>query len=332
MPPPEYAFEANQRAPLAEGKECEHFGLLRLPRVPWQLPSEMLQPTPAMTETVAVEAGSGNSHIDIINSPVAAAARDAILTHGGVLLQGLTGNSTLLDETRTYLAWKASRPKASFTEYVHLAKHRHHLRLHPDEHPTIAALFTTLLGAAATVLLPLASPLGAVVEFAAFLSNPGAEGQRYHADSGNTFSSFQAPVYSFFLFLSDVDSAENGPLQVVPASHALSKVRDSTNWGVQRLERSANDASKRCTEHWKLCPIKAGDAVIYDATSLHRGTANWSNRTRIVVYISVLGVGDLPLGQTFAIHNSLLVQPRRLADVFRSTGPDERGAAARMEL
>jgi len=287
---------------------------------------------PAVAEPVAATAGSGNSPIDIINSPAAAAARDAILTHGGVLLQGLTRNSTLLDKAWTYLARKASRPEASFTEYVHLAKHRHHLRLHPDEDSTVAALFATLLGAAATVLLPLASPLGAVVEFATFLTNPGAEGQRYHADSGNTFSHFQAPVYSFFLFLSDVDAPENGPLQVVPASHALSKVRDSTNWGVQRLERSDPDATKRCTEQWKLCPIKTGDAVIYDATSLHRGTANWSNRTRIVVYISVLGVGDLPLGQTFAIHNSLLVQPRRLADVFWTAAPDERGVAARLEL
>lgn len=261
----------------------------------------------------SVDRPVGSEGPDDGTSKLGASARQLLHDEGGLLLRGVLNNTGILHRLRKYLLQKAARPDASSTEYVHAAKHRHHLRLRPDEDAAVAAAWRAMVLAAAAVLTPLVSSLGTVVEFAAFLTNPGAAGQRLHSDSGNTFSQTQAPLYSLFLFLTDLDDATMGPLQLVPRSHALSGVRESTRWAVQHLARDGDPAAEMaCTGHWRLCPVRAGDAALYDSTALHRGTANNSTRTRVVVYLTFLGVGELPFGQTFAIDNSLLQPPQRL--------------------
>lgn len=262
----------------------------------------------------------------------AGVALDSLSQDAVVLVRGAVPASERdwLDDARRYLLQKAAQPSADFTEYVHLSKHRHHLRLHASEHPLVERLWKALAHRIGSVLLPVVSELGAVVEFAAFITNPGAAGQKLHSDSGNVFSPQQAPLYSAFLFLSDLDDASMGPLQVVPRTHALSTKRDQTRWAVQSLAKAGADA--RCLDHWKLLPIRAGDMSIYDSSALHRGTANTGNRTRVVVYMSILGVGELPFGSTFAIDTRLLDPPQRLGDLLRSVNESPNDGSQRAEL
>jgi len=159
-----------------------------------------------------------------------------------------------------------------------------------------------------------------MVEFAAFITNPGAEGQHFHMDSGNSFSKHQAPLYSLFLFLTDLENEDQGPLQIAPCTHALSTFREAMRKTVKKTMRMRDvGIEKHCFNHWKLLPVRAGDAALYDATLLHRGTANNSTRTRVVVYLSVLGVGELAFGQTYAIDEKLLSPPLRFRTLVNAS-------------
>jgi len=208
-------------------------------------------------------------------------ARAAVRQEGAVLLQGVRRQEKeLLEQGKKYLTWKASQADASFTEYVHETKHRHHLRLQPSENPAVAALFDTLVQVAAGIILPFVSPLGAVVEFAAFLTNPGACGQPFHTDIKDSEQKALAPIYTTFLFLTDVDDESHGPLQIAPRSHALSRVREATRTAALILCEGAPGREVSSLSKWKLLPAKSGDIAIYDGSVLHRGTANNSTRTR----------------------------------------------------
>lgn len=240
--------------------------------------------------------------------------RALVRQDGAALLLGFVSDDKLLDEAAKYLVWKGAHANSSSTEYVHDTKHRHHMRLRPSEHPAIANLLQMLLRSAQSILLPLVSPLGAVIEFAAFLTNPGASGQHFHTDIIDSLKSNLAPTYSLFLFLSDVDDESEGPLQIAPRSHALSDVRDATRQAALLLSRGMSGAESTCLAHWKLLPIKRGDVAFYDGTVLHRGTDNNSTRTRIVLYMTFMGIGSAPEGSTYAIDATLLDPPKRLED------------------
>ncbi|CAK0846695.1 unnamed protein product [Prorocentrum cordatum] len=301
--PPPYTFVQQDlgAAEVAEQiqADCAPLSEMRLPEVTWD-----------------GEASAGIALSSLIQDAV-------VLVRGAVP----ASERNWLDDARRYLLQKAAQPSAEFTEYVHLSKHRHHLRLHASEHPLVERLWRTLAQRTGSVLLPVVSQLGAVVEFAAFITNPGAAGQKLHSDSGNTFSPQQAPLYSAFLFLSDLDDASMGPLQVVPRTHAISTKRDQIRWAVQALAKAGADA--RCLDHWKLLPIRAGDMGMYDSSALHRGTANTGNRPRVVVYMSMLGVGELPFGSTFAIDTRLLDSPQRLENLLSSVNASPSGGSLR---
>jgi len=244
--------------------------------------------------------------------------RDTVRSEGAVVLEGLQPDSELLDRAKAYLLRRAAEAGSTATEFVMKEQHRHHFRLHPSEDPLVAALYASLVRALGLALLPLVSSLGSLVEFAAMITNPGAEAQAFHKDMGASEEELpegsgpQAPMYTLFLFLTDVDGAAEGPLQVIPGSHLPSETRDAAEEVFATFVDTQDE--ERCLGQWQACPLRRGDAVLYDNTGLHRGTANNSSKTRIVVYASVLGIGSVNAGPTFAIENSLLSPPRRLGD------------------
>lgn len=254
--------------------------------------------------------------------------RASVREDGAALLRGVVPDLGLINRAK-YLAWKGAHANSSFTEYVHATKHRHHLRLRPSEHPVVAGLFRVLVRSAAAILMPLVSQLGAVVEFAAFLTNPGAKGQHFHTDIIDSLKKRHAPVYSVFLFLTDIDQKHEGPLQIAPQSHALSHVRDATRQAALMLSGAMSGKDPQCLSHWKLLPVKSGDVAIYDGSVLHRGTMNNSTKTRIVVYLTVMGVGSAPEGKTFAIDDTLLEPPLRLEKLLEAVeNQDDFGEAS----
>eukprot|EP00747_Dinoflagellata_sp_TGD_P034370 gnl/TRDRNA2_/TRDRNA2_137213_c0_seq1.p1 gnl/TRDRNA2_/TRDRNA2_137213_c0~~gnl/TRDRNA2_/TRDRNA2_137213_c0_seq1.p1 ORF type:complete len:244 (-),score=30.33 gnl/TRDRNA2_/TRDRNA2_137213_c0_seq1:341-967(-) len=173
---------------------------------------------------------------------------------------------------------------------------------------------------AAEVLLTLVSSLGAIVEFAAMITNPGAAAQDFHQDTGDEEAgeSNVAPLYTLFCFLTNVDLAEQGPLQVAPRSHALSLTSNATADAIREVEAEEEDKAWSLRLHrWLVMPVRAGDCALYDSTAMHKGTANNSTRTRMVVYLTVMGIGRAPKHTTYAIHKSLLRPPSRLGSFSR---------------
>lgn len=249
------------------------------------------------------------------------------------MIRGLLRNRSLIESATDYLLKKGARPSAKSTEFVQEIKHRHHFRLLPDEHPVVGALYQELGRAVSSILLPFVSELGSVVEFAAFITNPGAQDQPLHSDiAQQQHTGSMAPLYSCFIFLTDI-GIPRAALRVVPRSHALSEVREA----MRRVATRVSQAPKvpevvgpwwKCLDHFKLQPVEAGDAAIYDGTSYHGGSANYAEKPRIVVYMSVMGIGEMGPGGVFAIDNSLLRPPARLGDFAAGGSRGPRGARA----
>jgi ectoine hydroxylase-related dioxygenase (phytanoyl-CoA dioxygenase family) len=78
--------------------------------------------------------------------------------------------------------------------------------------------------------------------------------------------------FSFQIALSDIDSPENGPTELVPGSHYSGR-------------QAPQEESQRVFEGRGVMPIlcKAGDVYIFNHQTWHRGSTNRSNRPRYLM-------------------------------------------------
>jgi len=110
------------------------------------------------------------------------------------------------------------------------------------------------------------------------VASPGAREQQWHVDGAHVDVTVHRPAHVLNVFLPLVDiTEENGPTEVRPGSHYLS--RDLT-----RLTLLAK-VKKTLRAPVRPCP-RAGDALVFDYRSLHRGRANSCHTTRPVLVLT----------------------------------------------
>lgn len=107
---------------------------------------------------------------------------------------------------------------------------------------------------------------------------PGALEQQWHVDGAHVHVSHHRPCHVLNVFFPLVNlTMENGPTEVRPGSHYLS--RD--------LARLTLLAKVKKTLRPPICPLVAtGDALLFDYRTLHRGRANLSNESRPVLVLT----------------------------------------------
>mmetsp|Transcript_112984 Transcript_112984/g.319587 ORF Transcript_112984/g.319587 Transcript_112984/m.319587 type:complete len:494 (-) Transcript_112984:32-1513(-) len=121
------------------------------------------------------------------------------------------------------------------------------------------------------------------------VSDPGAVAQMWHRDN-------RRPGLTVLLPLTDVDD-EVGPTHLLPGSHRLGT---GGGGGFAALV-SALGALRRGPGAIAAAPLRAGDALIYDARLLHRGLGNSSyGRCRVVVVMRLDFDDSPPPGATIA--------------------------------
>ena len=107
------------------------------------------------------------------------------------------------------------------------------------------------------------------------ISFPGAEGQQWHVDGDHLVKREHAPAHAInaFVALGDI-TIDMGPTELRPASHFLTR----------NLFKMMMLARARKQLHTPVKPTaRSGDAVIFDYRTLHRGTANNSDRPRAML-------------------------------------------------
>jgi hypothetical protein len=107
------------------------------------------------------------------------------------------------------------------------------------------------------------------------ISFPGAKGQQWHVDGDHLTTSYHSSAHAInaFIALGDI-TLDMGPTELRPASHFLSR----------KLFKFMMLARARKQLHSPVRPVaSSGDAVIFDYRTLHRGTANDSERPRAML-------------------------------------------------
>lgn len=110
----------------------------------------------------------------------------------------------------------------------------------------------------------LVTPNGEFYELAAVITDPGSNRQTVHPDLPYQA---KAPLYVIFLALQDV-TEEMGPTSFLLRTHT-SKANDIFNSG----DKSQKD-NQLLKSDCRLSTLKKGDAVLFDARTLHCGNAN----------------------------------------------------------
>ena len=107
------------------------------------------------------------------------------------------------------------------------------------------------------------------------ISFPGAKGQQWHVDGDHRSTSTHASAHAInaFIALGDI-TLDMGPTELRPASHFLSR----------KLFKFMMLARARKQLHVPVQPVAlAGDALIFDYRTLHRGTENNSTKPRAML-------------------------------------------------
>lgn len=166
------------------------------------------------------------------------------------------------------------------------------------EEPFLEILYDAV-EAVGEVLLELLGPDSTLVEFSTLTSFPGATEQTPHPDAfynGYDEIESNAPLISCYLYLVDV-ADDMAALDVWPGTHK--EVHFFPGLFKPLFEQNIDN------DFLRPPPIRmqvaAGSMVLFDALTLHRGSANTSNKTRPTLYFSMMGQGKKPAGPTFTM-------------------------------
>eukprot|EP00927_Polykrikos_kofoidii_P035687 TRINITY_DN30233_c0_g1_i1.p1 TRINITY_DN30233_c0_g1~~TRINITY_DN30233_c0_g1_i1.p1 ORF type:complete len:454 (-),score=66.07 TRINITY_DN30233_c0_g1_i1:198-1559(-) len=161
--------------------------------------------------------------------------------------------------------------------------HRYFAEHRPDAFPG-ALLDIAVGGQHAHETLPRARQF--LSECQVLISDPGAVNQIWHRDNRRSGLTFVIP-------LTDVDM-EVGPTHLIPGSHRL-----DTGGEVGSFLHTLCGPFLRSGGAIAAAPLRAGDALVYDARILHRGLGNdaWS-RCRAVIVLRLDCTDTPPPGAT----------------------------------
>ena len=134
-------------------------------------------------------------------------------------------------------------------------------------------------------------------ELQVIVSEPGAAAQDVHSDSN--WSADAPRLVTAFVALHDLLDERMGPTRFWPNTHAP-RCFPGEVWRPPTELLAANLRS-----FWYA--LHAGDAVLMDACTWHRGGANTAARPRPTFHIAVMGDGAAPTGIPYTVLASDLV-------------------------
>jgi ectoine hydroxylase-related dioxygenase (phytanoyl-CoA dioxygenase family) len=195
----------------------------------------------------------------------------------------------LCDKLNVYIKTHISSDKLKLLANINNPEHRLNFSL-PLDHVVKTALIS-----ASKLLSPfLIETLGSnavLVELGALVAKPGAERQSCHPDSENSANPFEAELLSIFIPVDDVDRSM-GPIEIWPGSHKLLHSEKTINY----LKKKKGDC----------LTTQKGHVIVMNSKTWHRGSDNFSNKSRIVFYFSYISKkGMEPIGPTWTIKKEL---------------------------
>merc|ERR1740129_1274374 len=288
-------------------------------RYPWEVcfKASSIAERPPTLEELTVGQGTGTTPENILKSwgvvrwlPHAAQSIAAVMD---------------VDDLVARILRKAAEGGPDSSQYVHMARHRHHMRLRPDGEVRKAVAF---LADIMQHILPFGAgaPSGLVVEMGAFITNLGAKPQRWHEDfqhvgcrrcaspsacgsiaSANASSNTEEPLPSICAAcLKAVGSADfaSPAMPVYSCQLLLTEELGHEKGGLEVLPGSHELGSSRSPSALRLGG-PSGTVVCYDGTLQHRGAGHNAAKAngkltsaRVVVYLSSAGPGHALLPGT----------------------------------
>jgi hypothetical protein len=126
---------------------------------------------------------------------------------------------------------------------------------------------------------------GAFHELSSLVADPGADSQPLHPDAKY---SEDCPIWTVFCALQDVEE-EMGPTVMLPGSHTQ-QAHENFNSAESRHEQLATATYARSV-------LRQGDVAVMDARCFHFGSANTSDKRRVLFYFTIRNPaydGDYP--------------------------------------
>ena len=157
-------------------------------------------------------------------------------------------------------------------------RNRFDVKLNLSE-PAVAAAITLTLRKTGTALARVLGLRAKLFELGALVADDGAPRQPLHPD---TPWSASASVLTIMIALQDMN-IDMGPTHFLPRTHT-ERLRSALWGGDPETDEEVADVLAGST-----CRIplpRAGDAVVFDARTLHCGSANVSGKRRVIFYLS----------------------------------------------
>ena len=190
---------------------------------------------------------------------------------------------------------------------------RHFVPVCPPFAPCFAAaLRAALAGEAGAILVETLGRDAELRELQVIVSEPGAAAQEVHSDSN--YDADAPRLVTAFVALHDLLDERMGPTHFWPHTHEPSGFPSGV-W----LPPTASLAAERRSVWYAL---HAGDAMLMDACTWHRGGANTSEHMRTLLVVSFVAPSDVSAGAH--------APAKRSATVVGALGKRKRGGQLRL--
>ncbi|KAJ9456130.1 hypothetical protein DIPPA_18288 [Diplonema papillatum] len=148
-----------------------------------------------------------------------------------------------------------------------------------------------------------------LVELAVMVNDPGADYQKWHADTIHQEGS--AVLYSFFVAIDNITS-DMGPTVLVPSSHR----EEQRNQCLQELRKSKQGYCDKWIDGQPRlgATLRPGDAIVFNSLLQHCASMNSSNKRRRIFYFSLSSPGRIPPGSTHTLNPAYKAAKLRLKD------------------
>lgn len=142
--------------------------------------------------------------------------------------------------------------------------------------------------------------------------------QAWHADGPHLFEApdVQLPPHGVTIFFPLVDlSEENGPTEFAPGSHV--RGHEYAGAAAEAQDGEGSGEAGTATTATRTPLAKAGDAIVFDYRTWHRGTPNCSEADRPVLYLVV--------GRKWWVDSRNYNQDESLSSIFAAAGAARAG-------
>ncbi|KAJ1397906.1 hypothetical protein B484DRAFT_368727 [Ochromonadaceae sp. CCMP2298] len=174
----------------------------------------------------------------------------------------------------------------------------------PASEPLVRTALREVFTSLRPLLVATVGEEGMLHELSSLVADPGAPRQCVHAD---TIDQSMEPMYTFFVALQDV-TFEMGHTVFLPRTHTPAA---HLMWNVQQSQKERFLTSLPATSSG----LKKGDVAIFDSRVLHCGSANTSDKRRVLFYLTLSRQQRWPLPGGQHGSNSVRVEDRYMHQV-----------------